>query len=332
MKILYLFILLLIISCQKENVYYYSDDKQIKDSTVIRFVEKEMQKLKIDSKEKNLKIYTTLDSTSYKNNLDPIRTKILEKALSYNLKPEDKKAFNNWFREKIIVVDNKTGKLINFYSSFKNAEFDRYDVNIGGLRKLIRIGSLLYKNRDIEIQKNYLISHSSQIIPADSLIINERETNFLSYFNVKNLKRQGYYYNDISFLKAIEIFQTLNNGILKQPYAIKKIVNQNKIIYTQKLNSRKIFTKNSVDKIQQSLEYYKENSFRAFKNELKNTQSLILFGTNLDQCLILNDGKFTYLIYNFRGVVTDLEKKKVKEIPFHWVKKSGILYYNSIRK
>lgn len=100
MKTFQLFILLFIfISCKKENIYYYSDSKQIKDSTVIRFVDDELLKLKINTQEKNLKIYTTLDSTSYKTNLDSIRNKIFEKALTLNLKPEDQKAFDQWFRD-----------------------------------------------------------------------------------------------------------------------------------------------------------------------------------------------------------------------------------------
>lgn len=322
----------MIISCQKENAYYYSDNRQIKDSTVIRFVEKEVQKVKIDPKENNLKIYTTLDSTSYKNNLDSIRAKILEKALSYNLKPEDKKAFNDWFREKIIVVDNKTGRVISFYSSFKNAKFDRHDVNIGSLRKFIGLGTLLAENPTTEIPQNYLFNHGYQPISSNRLIINEKEARFLSQFNLQNLKKEGYFYNNISFLKAIEIFQTFNSGTLTEPFVINKILNKNKTVYIQNTKSKKIFNEKSAEKIQQHLKYYKKNSFGIFKNELKDNLSLIVFGTNLDQCLILNDGKFTYLIYNFRGVITDLKKRKVKEIPFHWVKKSGILYYNAIRK
>ncbi|WBX99318.1 hypothetical protein [Chryseobacterium gambrini] len=332
MKILWFFILLLIISCQKENVYYYSDNRPIKDSTVIRFVEREMQTLKIDSKEKNLKIFTTLDSISYKNNLDSIRAKILEKALSYNLKQEDKKAFNDWFREKIIVVDNKTGKTIHFYSSFKNAKFDRYDANIGSLRKFIRLGTFLAENSASEIPQNYLFNYGYQTVSSNSLTINEKEAKFLSQFNLKNLKKEGYFYNNISFLKAAEIFQTLNSGTLREPFVINKILDKNKPVYIQHSGSRKIFSEESAEKIKKHLQYYKEHSFGIFKNELKDTQSLILFGTNLDQCLILDDGKFTYLIYNFRGIVTDIQKKKVKEIPFQWVKKSGILYYNAIRK
>ncbi|MFY7844153.1 hypothetical protein [Chryseobacterium gambrini] len=332
MKILWFFILLLIISCQKENVYYYSDNRPIKDSTVIRFVEREMQTLKIDSKEKNLKILTTLDSISYKNNLDSIRAKILEKALSYNLKQEDKKPFNDWFREKIIVVDNKTGKTIHFYSSFKNAKFDRYDVNIGSLRKFIRLGTFLAENSASEIPQNYLFNYGYQTVSSNSLTINEKEAKFLSQFNLKNLKKEGYFYNNISFLKAAEIFQTLNSGTLREHFVINKILDKNKPVYIQHSGSRKIFSEESAEKIKKHLQYYKEHSFGIFKNELKDTQSLILFGTNLDQCLILDDGKFTYLIYNFRGIVTDIQKKKVKEIPFQWVKKSGILYYNAIRK
>ena len=62
MKNFKVFILLFVlISCKKENIYYYSDHKQIKDSTVIRFVNEELDKLNISSKEKNFKIYTTLE-------------------------------------------------------------------------------------------------------------------------------------------------------------------------------------------------------------------------------------------------------------------------------
>lgn len=163
MKSFRLFILLFIfISCKKENIYYYSDNKQIKDSTVIRFIDDELIKLKINTQEKNLKIYTTLDSTSYKTNLDSIRNKIFEKALTYNLKPEDKKAFEEWFRGKIIVVENKSRKVINYYSSFRGNKHGRKDISMGGLRKLIRIGNVLYENPDLEIPENYLFNHSSE--------------------------------------------------------------------------------------------------------------------------------------------------------------------------
>jgi len=57
---------------------------------------------------------------------------------------------------KIIVVDNKTRRVVNFYSSFKTKKNDRNDVSIGGLRKLIRIGSALNENPDSEIPENYL--------------------------------------------------------------------------------------------------------------------------------------------------------------------------------
>ena len=330
MKSFQLFIVLFIlISCKKENIYYYSDNKQIKDSTVIRFIDDELIRLKINTQEKNLKIYTTLDSTSYKTNLDSIRNKIFENALTYNFKPEDKQAFDEWFREKIIVVDNKTRRVVNFYSSFKTKKNDRNDVSIGGLRKLIRIGSALNENPDSEIPENYLFNHS--YATGKELEISKKEVQFLSNFNINNLNTKGYFYNYISYLESIALFQTYNHGVLKKPFVIEKVLGKDEIVYFQKEISRNIFNQNSVGKIQQNLKYYKENSFGAFKNQLNNTESLLFFGNNSDYVMLINDGKYTYLIYTFGAVITDLEKKKFKQIPHIWMKKTGIRYYNAIK-
>lgn len=333
MRFLQLVILIFIlISCKKENIYYYADHKQIKDSTVIRFVDEELEKLKINTQEKKLKIYTTLDSTSYKNNLDSIRNKIFEKSLHYSLKREDKEAFDEWFREKIIVIDNQSGKVINYYSSFKNLKYDRNGVNLNGFRKIIRLGSLLNENPDAKVGENNLFNPNIQITSQDSLKIKEREKRFLSEFNIKKLNQQGYFYNTISFLDAIKIFQTLNNGFLTEPSFIVEVSSKDKTVYRQNTKSRKILNKKSVDKIQENLKHYKENSFGMFESELKNTQNLIRMGYNSDHFIILNDGKFTYLIYNSLAIITNLKEKKFKEIPYHWMKNYGIRYYNAIRK
>lgn len=333
MKSFQLFILLFIfISCKKENIYYYSDSKQIKDSTVISFVDDELQKLKINTQEKNLKIYTTLDSTSYKFNLDSIRNKIFEKALSYNLKPEDKKAFDEWFREKIIVVENKSRKVINYYSSFRNKKHERKDVSLGGLRKIIRIGNALYENPNLEIPENYLFNHSSGITSGKDLEISKEEAQFLSKFNMNNLNAEGYFHNYISYLDAIALIQTFNDGLLRKPSVIEKVLDKEKTIYSKKDNSIKIFDTKSLQKIKDLFTYQKENSFGAFKNQLENTENLFFFGTNADYNMIINDGKYTYLIYNFSAVFTDFEKNKTKQIPPMWMKKAGIRYYNAIRK
>ncbi len=77
-----------------------------------------------------------------------------------------------------------------------------------------------------------------------------------------------------SFLDVIKIFQTYNNGLLKEPFIIEKILNKDKIIYSQKEISRKFFTQKSLEKIQQNLKHYKENSFGAFENQLNNTKNL----------------------------------------------------------
>lgn len=331
MQFFKLFIVLFILtSCKKENIYYYSNNTPIKDSVVIRFVEKELQKININTLDKNLKIHTTLDSISYKPNIDSIRTQIFRKALQYNLKPDHKKAFDEWFREKIIVADNQTGKIVQFYSSFRKAKFDRHDIGMGSLRKMVRLGSLLNTDPNTEIQENYLFNY--QTISSNDLKIEKREAQFLSKFNITDLQEEGYYLNNISFLDALKMFQSFNTGILKEPYVIKEVFNKNQLIYSRKEISQKIFALQAKDKIQQNLKYYKDHSFGYFKNELKNTQSLITFGTNLDQCLIVNDRKYTYLIYNFRAVITDLEKKNAKEIPYHWLKTIGVQYYNAIRK
>jgi hypothetical protein len=325
-----LIVLFIFISCKKENIYYYSDNKQIKDSTVIRFIDDELIRLKINTQEKNLKIYTTLDSTSYKTNLDSIRNKTFENALTYNFKPEDKQAFDEWFREKIIVVDNKTRRVVNFYSSFKTKKNDRNDVSIGGLRKLIRIGSALNENPDSEIPENYLYHHS--YTSGKELEISKKEVQFLSNFNINNLKTEGYFNNYISFLDALKLFQTYNDGILIDPFIIKKVLNKDEVAYSHMSRSKEIFSQNAVDKIQQYLRDYKRNSFVAFTNQIENTENLISFGTISDRNLIINDGKYTYLIYNFFAVITDLKKKKSKQIPYSWMKKEGINYYNAVRK
>lgn len=333
MRFLQLVILIFIlVSCKKENIYYYADHKQIKDSAVIRFVDEELEKLKINTKEKDLKIYTTLDSTSYKNNLDSIRNKIFEKSLHYSLKPEDKEAFDEWFREKIIVVDNKTRNVTNYYSSFKNLKYDRNRINLNGFRKIIRLGSLLNENPEAKVGENYLFNPNIQITPKDSLKIKEREKKFLSEFNIKKLNQEGYFYNIVSFLDAIKIFQTLNNGIVAEPSVIIEVLNKDKTVYRQNTKFRKILNKESVDKIQQNLQFYKENSFGIFEDELQNTQNLIRLGYNSDHFIILNDGKSTYLIYNSLAIITNLKEKKFKEIPYHWMKNYGIRYYNVIRK
>lgn len=332
MKNLKLFIFLFaLISCKKENIYYYSDNKPIKNSTTIRFIDEELDKLNVNTKEKNLRIYTTLDSTSYKSNLDSIRNKIFEEASSLN--PEDKKAFDEWFREKIIVIDNKTRKVVNFYSSFRNEKYDRKDVSMGGLRKFIRIGNILYKNPDLKTPDNYLFNYSAETISGKELEISKEEAQFLLKFNIGNLKTEGYFYNYISFLDALKIFQTYNDGLLTQPFTIKKVLHKDKIVYSHKDVSRKIFNQNSLDKIQQNLQYYKENSFGAFKNQLKETESLLFFGyNNIDYFMFINDGKYTYLIYNFSAVITDWDKKKTKQISNTLMKKAGIRYYNAIRE
>jgi len=333
MKTFQLAILFFILfSCKKENIYYYSDNKTIKDSTVIRFVDEELEKLKIDTKEKNLKIYTTLDSTSYKSNLDSIRNKIFDSSLNYNLKPEDKKVFDEWFREKIIIVDNSTRKVVNFYSSFKTKKYDRNDLSMGGLRKIIRIGSALYKNSNSEISENYLANYPSQVISGKDLEISQEEVQFLSNFNINNLNTKGYFYNYIPYLDAIKILQTYNGGLLKQPSVIEKVLINEKMVYLKKDNPRKIFDTKSLEKIRHLFSYQKKYSFGAFKNQLTNTQNLIFFGTNSDYYMIINDGKYTYFIYIFGTVITNLDKKEYKIILPQIFKRVEIKYYNAIRK
>jgi hypothetical protein len=333
MKTFQLFILLFIlISCKKENIYYYSDNKPIKDNTVIRFVDEELKELDINKEDKNLKIYTTLDSTSYKTSLDSIRDKIFEISLEYSLKLEDKKAFDEWFREKIIVVDNKSGKVVNFYSSFRNKKHDRYDVPLVGLRKMIRIGNALYGNSNSEIPENYLVNYPSQIVSGKDLKVSQEEVYFLSKFNINNLNKEGYIYNYIPYLDAIKIFQTYNSGLVKNPSAIEKVLINEKMVYLKKDNPRKIFDTKSLEKIQHLFSYQKKYSFGAFEEQLTNTKNLTFFGSNSDYYTIINDGKYTYLIYIFGTVITNLDKKKYKIISPHIFKRIEIKYYNAIRK
>ncbi len=331
MKLFQLFILLfIIISCKKENIYYYSNKKPIKDSTVIRFVNTELQRLKIDTKQKNLEIHTTLDSTSYKTNLDSIRNKVFEEALTYSLNNHDKQAFDDWFREKIIIVDNHTRKVINFYSSFRTKKYDRNDVSLGALRKIIRLGNALYDNSNSEILENHLVNHAPQIISGKELEMSKEEVQFLSKFDIKNFNTKSYFFNYIRYLDVIKILQSYNDGVVKEPFVIEKVLINKKMIYFKKDNPHKIFGAKSLEKIKQV--FSNQYSFGAFKTQLTNTQSLIFFATNSDYYTIINDGKYTYFIYIFGAVITNLDKKEYKIIPPKIFKKIEIQYYNAIRK
>lgn len=327
-----LILVFVLISCKKENIYYYSDNKPIKDSTVIRFVNEELEKLKINTNKKNLKIYTTLDSTSYQTNLDSIRNKIFENALAFNFKHKDRKAFNDWFREKIIVVDNQSGNVVNFYSSFRNKKYDRSEVPLVGFRKLIKVGNVFYKSPNSQIPENYLFNYSSPITSSKELEISKEEIQFLSNFNINNLNTKGYFYNYISYSDAFTLFQTFSDGFIKKPHVIEKVLNKEKMIYLQESNTYKIFDENSLQKILHLLNYQKKYSLEAYKNQLIHTQNLIFFSMNSDHYMIINDGKYTYLIHIFGLFVTNLEKKEYKIIPSQICKNAGIKYYNAIRK
>ncbi len=327
MKFLQIVLLLFLISCRKENVYLYADKKPIKDSTVIRFVDAELEKLKINPKEKNLEIYTVLDSSSYKNNVDSIRNKIFRKS---NLKPQYKQAFDDWFREKIIVVDNRTGKIINYYSSFKNKKYDRTDVSLGGLRRLIRAGNMLYRNSGAEIPGNYLFDYSYPIVSGKALEISRDEALFLSKFGIA-VKESSYFSNFISFQDAIGLFYAYNEGHTGKLFVIDRIFKNGKKIYTHRNKPRKIFSKESLEKMRYLLSYMKDHSLGAFKKQLKNTENLIFFGASHDYFTMINDGKYTYFIYISGVVVTNLEKKEYKVIP-GMSKRIEIQYYSAIRK
>lgn len=149
---------------------------------------------------------------------------------------------------------------------------------------------------------------------------------------MNNLNTEGYFYNYISYLDAIALLQTFNDGSLRKPSVIEKVLDKEKTIYSKKDNSIKIFNTKSLQKIKDLFIYQKENSFGAFKSQLENTENLFFFGTNADYNMIINDGKYTYLIYNFSAVFTDFEKNKTKQIPPMWMKRAGIRYYNAIRK
>lgn len=248
MKCLPIVLVLILISCRKENIYYYADKQPIKDSTVIRFVDDELEKLKINPEEKNLEIYTVLDSVSYRNNIDPIRNKIFDHSLLYNLKPQHRQAFDNWYREKIIVVDNATGKIINFYSSFKNKKYDRKAVPLGGLRSIIRAGNMLYRNPGAEVPGNYLFYYSYPIISGKELEISRDEALFLKNFNI-DLNASGYFYNYVSFHDAIELFRACNEGSTGKIFTVDRIFKSGKEIYTHQNKSRKIFNKESLEKM-----------------------------------------------------------------------------------
>ncbi|MGE8433700.1 hypothetical protein [Chryseobacterium joostei] len=334
MKAIQFFILIcILVSCKKENIYYYANNKEIKDSTVIRFVDVELKKLNIDPKKKNLKIHTTLDSVSYQTNLDTIRTKVFEIALKNNSIPKDKALFDEWVREKIIVVDNKTAKVVKFYSTFKNPKFDRYDLNMVGMKKLINMGSILSQNPNAEIPEDYLAIYTSAAVPSDSSKIKENAVEFLSKFKIDSLDRRHYNLNFLSFSDAIKIFQTFNrNGVCKEPFSIKSILENDNSIYTHKEDSINILSPIAAKTIQNRLDYYKDHHYRISDSQVKNTHNLISFGVPPAYSLIINDGKYTYFIYVVGAVVTDLHKKQSKMIPFTWMKRIGIHYYNAIRK
>lgn len=331
MKPFQLFILLFIlISCKKENIYYYSDNTPIKDSTVIRFVDEELEKLKINIDAKNLKIYTTLDSTSYR--FDTIRNQIFNKAVERDiLKLENQKAFEDWYREKAIIVDNETGKVINFYSSFKNKKYDRNLVNMGSLRKLVRLEGILNKNDSIEIPENYL-SFYEQVYNTQTFIIEPSDINFLGQINIKNINKGLFTQSYISYLNTIKIFQSCNENLVKEPIVVEKIIRKKETIYVQKEQAYKIFSNQALNKIQQHLKLYKENKYRYFDDNLNGTENLFTFGTYSDHYLIFNDKKHTYFIYFSGAIATDLSKRKLKMIPLEWKGKIGIKYYNAIRK
>ncbi|WP_312074764.1 hypothetical protein [Chryseobacterium sp.] len=335
MKILQLFIIcLFLFSCKKENIYYYSNNKQIKDSTVIRFVDEELEKLNIKTVDKNLKIFTTLDSTSYKSNLDSIRNKIFEKSLHYNLKPEDKKAFDEWFREKVIVVDNKSGKVLNYYSSFKNKKYDRNLVNLIGLRKLIKVGTWLGEYPEIQIPKSYMSNYGFHVYREEDYKLQESEQKLLKKLNITDFQSNDYRHNDINFLEVLTVFQAFNNKNFTQPFIVDKILQKDKIIYSQKNTQLNIFTQKSFDKLQEYLPTYKKDIYSKYEDTLKETKNLILFGSISDTYFIIYDKKFTYLIYNSTAIVTDLKKRKYKVIDsgYNWKRAVGIKYYNAIRK
>ena len=321
-------LLFILISCKKENIYYYADKKPIKDSTVIRFVDDELKKLKINPEEKNLEVYTVLDSVSYKSNVDSIRNKIFTKS---DLKPQYKKAFDDWLREKIIVVDNRTGKIINYYSSFKNKKYDRKDVSLGGLRRLIRAGNILYRNPGTEIPDNYLFDYSYPVTSGKALEISRDEALFLSKFGIA-VKESSYFYNLISFQDAIGLFYAYNEGYTRKLFVIDRIFKNGKKIYTHQNKPRKIFNKESSEKIRYLLSYMKDHSFGAFKKQLQNTENLIFFGAGYDYFTMVNEGKYTYFIYISGVVVTNLKKKEYKVILSGMFKGIEIQYYNAIRK
>jgi hypothetical protein len=328
MKFSRIVLLFILVSCGKENRYYYADKTQIKDSTVIRFVDDELGKLKINPEEKNLEVYTVLHSASYKNNLDSIRNKIFRKS---DLKAQYKKAFDNWFREKIMVMDNRTGKIINYYSSFRNKKYDRKDVSLGGLRRLIRAGNILYRNPGTQIPDNYLFDYSYPVISGKALEISPDEALFLSKFGIA-VKESSYFSNFISFQDAIGLFYTYNEGYTGKLFVIDRIFKNGKKIYIRRNKLQKIFSRESSEKMKSLLFSLKEHSFGAFKKQLKNTENIFFFGSNNDYCTIVNDGKYTYFIYISGIVVTDLKKKEYEVVLPAMSKRIGIQYYNAIRK
>ncbi|MCS4303690.1 hypothetical protein [Chryseobacterium sp. BIGb0232] len=334
MKTIQLFLLIcILVSCKKENIYYYTNNKEIKDSTVIRFVDTELKKLDIDPKKGNLKIYTTLDSVSYKTNLDTIRTKVFELASKDHSIPKNRSLFDEWIKEKIIVVDNKTAKVVKFYSTFKNVKLDRDEINMIGMKKLIKLGSILNTNPEAEIPEDYLNTYASAVVPSDSSKIKENAVDFLSKFKIDHPDRKHYNLNFLSFQDAIKIFQTYNrNGVYKEPFSIKSVSENDKPLYTHRKDSINILSSISTHTIQDRLDYYKDHHYRISESQIKAIQNLYSIGGPTFHSILVNDGKYTYFIYVTGIVITDHDKKQSKMIPAGLMKKIGIHYYNAIRK
>ncbi|MEJ5103551.1 hypothetical protein [Chryseobacterium sp. MYb328] len=334
MKTIQLFLLIcILVSCKKENIYYYTNNKEIKDSTVIRFVDTELKKLDVDPKKGNLKIYTTLDSVSYKTNLDTIRTKVFELASKDHSIPKNRPLFDDWIKEKIIVVDNKTAKVVKFYSTFKNVKLDRDEINMIGMKKLIKLGSILNTNSEAEIPEDYLNTYASAVVPSDSSKIKENAVDFLSKFKIDHPDRKHYNLNFLSFQDAIKIFQTYNrNGVYKEPFSIKSVSENDKPLYTHKKDSINILSPISTHTIQDRLDYYKDHHYRISESQIKAIQNLYSIGGPTFHAILVNDGKYTYFIYVTSIVITDHDKKQSKMIPAGLMKKIGIHYYNAIRK
>ncbi len=328
-----LFFLLLLVSCKKENIYYYSNNVPIKDSGVIHFVNTELENLKISPKEKGLKVYTTLDSVSYKSNFDSIRTKLYNHSIQNKYINKNRNLFDKWFREKVIVINNHTGKIIHYYNTY-NINSDRNQIPLFGIRNLLKVGSFITQNSNSIFDENYLYTRfgGSASLTKKDLQINNSENNFLSKFRIKNLQNQNYIDDEVLYTDIIKIIQTINNnGILLEPTCINNVVYNSKTVYQNRYTKEKIIDDISNSKIKKLLNYNLKNRIEIFSdiNNSDSIKSIYFISKTTSSFVIIYENDYSFAFVT-EGAIPD-ENMKFKTIPYELLKKTNIKYFNAIK-